>query len=153
GLANRTTLDLWRSAREAAERVGVVAERRGRRAAGAVAAVGPTEAAARLADRTARQLSRLGRRPPARGGRRVGGRRRARRVRGDRRGRTCLQVVADDVEVDPFGRGLRHVRGLIRAAERVLHVWVRLRAVGAQPVAEVAARLLIEADDARRATV
>ena len=45
------------------------------------------------------------------------------------------------------------VRRLVLAAERVLHVGVRLRAGGAQPVAEVAVRVLVEPDDVRRAAV
>ena len=48
-------------------------------------------------------------------------------------GRTCFQIIADDVEVDAFRRCARNVRRLPCATERVLDVRMNLRARAARP--------------------
>src|ERR1700747_2244815 len=62
-------------------------------------------------------------------------------------GRTCFQIIADDVEVDAFRRCARNVRRLTRATERVLDVRTSLWARATRPVTQIAGPILIEIND------
>ena len=65
----------------------------------------------------------------------------------------CYQVIANDIEVDPFGRCRGDIGKLVGASECVLHkrmgLWARL----AKPIAKIAGRSLIEINDVGVATI
>src|SRR5436190_20713514 len=63
------------------------------------------------------------------------------------------QVVANDIEIDRFGRCKSDVGILAWTTKCVLHVWMRLRAGRAQPITEVAGRSLIEIDNLAGAAI
>ena len=63
------------------------------------------------------------------------------------------QVVTDDIEVDAFRRCRRDIGILARTTERILHVWIWLRARIAKPITKIAARVLIETDNVDDAAV
>src|ERR1044071_8951381 len=53
---------------------------------------------------------------------------------GQMRRRGAYQIVANDIEVNPFGRRRGDVRKLVTARECVLHKWMLLRTKLAQPI-------------------
>src|SRR4029077_2545855 len=70
--------------------------------------------------------------------------------------RTCLrlsQIVANNIEIDAFGRCRRNVGILHGTAKSILHVWVGLRALLTEPVAEISVRILIEIHYVVHATI
>src|SRR3984893_13494483 len=62
------------------------------------------------------------------------------------RGRTH-QVVANDVEANAFRRIGSDIGNLTHTTKGILHIRIRLWARRAQPIPEIAARVLIETDD------
>ena len=57
------------------------------------------------------------------------------------------QIVTNDIEVDPFGRGRGDIGKLIGATECVLNKRMLLRARLTKPITKIAGRSLIEIND------
>src|ERR1041385_2124184 len=63
------------------------------------------------------------------------------------------QVVTNDIEVDAFRRCRGDVQKLASTNERILNIRMCLRARIAQPIPQIAARVLIETENIGHATV